>query len=291
MAFTDRPTYSIKDYLWYTPTTAGSSASNPQNSSIPSQWWKINDHDIIFWCGDMNYRVSQPNEQVRNAINEFSTVPLQEKDQLRCEMKLDHVFTGYYEPPINFLPTYKFDINTDNYDTSEQIRTSSWADRILYRSKRLKVLNDNQNELKTIQTIHYSCATNIKFSDHRPVSGLYLVVTKYEYDEKRSNRIRDELIREFDRIENESMPTIKVHPRPPQIIFNHIRYLDKPNYSLTIKNIGELYIDILILHVKNGADTFITLDITLDKGPFGLSLEKYPCTYYDNENKKIYLSI
>ncbi|CAF5102836.1 unnamed protein product, partial [Rotaria sp. Silwood1] len=199
--------------------------------------WKINDHDIIFWCGNMNYRISQPNEQVRNAINEFSTVALQEKDQLRCEMKLDHVFTGYYEPPINFLPTYKFDINTDNYDTSEKIRTTSWTDRILYRSKRLKVLNDNQNELKTIQTIHYSCATNIKFSDHRPVSGLYLVIIKYECDEKRSNRIREELIHEFDRIENESIPTIEVHPRPPQIIFNHIRYLDKPNYSLTIKNI------------------------------------------------------
>ncbi|CAF1229400.1 unnamed protein product [Rotaria sordida] len=334
MAFTDGPTYSIKDYFWYTPTTAESSAPNPQNSSFPSQWWKISDHDIIFWCGDMNYRISQPNEQVRKAISELSTVPLQEKDQLRCEMKLDHVFTGYYEPTINFLPTYKFDINTDNYDTSEKLRTPSWTDRILYRSKRLKVLNDNQNELETIQTINYSCATNIKFSDHRPVSGLYLVVIKYECDEKLSNRIREELIRESDRIENELIPAIEVNPRPPQIIFNHIRYLDKPNYSLIIKNIGECtcvctivpssistsfqYLtfspnppytininqeqhinisfdaktnikqisDILILHVENGADTFITLDITLDNGPFSLSLDEYPSTFYDNENKK-----
>ncbi|CAF4108619.1 unnamed protein product, partial [Rotaria sp. Silwood2] len=282
----------------------------------------------------MNYRISQPNEQVRQAINELSTVPLHEKDQLRCEMKLNNIFTNYYEPPINFLPTYKFDINTDNYDTSEKLRTPSWTDRILYRSKRSKVLNDNQNELETIKTIHYSCAKNIKFSDHRPVSGLYLVVIKYECDEKRSNRIREELIRESDRIENDSIPTIEVHPRPPQIIFNHIRYLDKPNYSLTINNIGECTCictiipssistsfqcltftpnppytinikqeqhvnisfeaktnikqisDILILHVENGADTFITLDITLDKGPFGLSLEEYSCTLYDNENKK-----
>ncbi|CAF3893915.1 unnamed protein product [Rotaria sp. Silwood1] len=334
MAFTDGPTYSIKDYLWYTPTTANSSAPNPQNSSIPSQWWKISDHDIIFWCGDMNYRISQANEQVRKAISELSTVPLQEKDQLRCEMKLERIFTGYYEPPVNFLPTYKFDINTDNYDTSEKFRTPSWTDRILYRSKRTKVLMNNQNELETIQTMYYSSSTNIKFSDHRPVSGLYLVVIKYSCDEKRSNRIREELIRESDRIENESIPTIEVYPRPPQIIFNHIRYLDKPNYLLTIKNIGECTCictiipssistsfqcltftpnppytinikqeqhinisfeakinikqisDIFILHVENGADTFITLDITLDKGPFGLSLDEYPCTLYDNENKK-----
>ncbi|CAF4702795.1 unnamed protein product, partial [Rotaria magnacalcarata] len=50
---------------------------------------------------------------------------------------------------------------------------------------------------------------NIKFSDHRPVSGLYLVAIKYQCDEKRSNRIREELIREFDRAENESIPTIE----------------------------------------------------------------------------------
>jgi phosphatidylinositol-bisphosphatase len=282
----------------------------------------------------MNYRISQPNEQVRAAIKELSTVPLHEKDQLRCEMKLDHVFNGYYEPPIDFMPTYKFDINTDNYDTSEKFRTPSWTDRVLYRPKRANVLSDNQNELETIQTIRYACANDIKFSDHRPVSGLYLVVIKYECDEKRSSRIREELIREFDRLENDSIPTIEVDPRPPEIKFTHIRYLDKPNYILKIKNIGECpcictispsslspsfhYLtfnpnapytinpkqeqhvnisfnaktsvksisEILILHVENGADTFITLDITFDKGPFGLALEDYPPTYYDNENQK-----
>jgi len=287
----------------------------------------------------MNYRISEPNEQVRKAIKEFSTIPLQEKDQLRCEMKLERIFTGYYEPPIDFMPTYKFDLNTDDYDTSEKLRTPSWTDRVLYRSKRSKVLNDNQTELETIKTIYYSCANDIKFSDHRPVSGLYLVVIKYECDEKRSNRIREELIRESDRLENDSIPTIEVTPRPPEIKFSHIRYLDKPNYHLIIKNISECpcictispssispsfqYLtftpnppytidikqeqhvnisfnpknyfkqisEILILHVENGADTFITLDITFDKGPFGLSLNEYPPTLFDNENKKYIYSI
>ncbi|CAF0889558.1 unnamed protein product [Adineta steineri] len=336
MAFTDGPTYSFKDYIWYTPTTAVSSAPNPATSN---QWWKISDHDIIFWCGDMNYRISQPNEQVRKAINELSTVPLHEKDQLRCEMKLNNVFSGYYEPPIDFMPTYKFDINTDTYDTSEKLRTPSWTDRILYRPKRSKVLNDNQTELESIKPIHYLSANNIKFSDHRPVSGLYSVVIKYECDEKRSSRIREELIREFDRLENDSIPTIEVEPRPPEIKFNHIRYLDKPTYTLKIKNIGECsclcsispssispsfqcltftpnqpytinvkqeqYVninfnakfnvhsisEILILHVENGADTFITLDVTFDHGPFGLALNEYPSTFYDRENKKYIYTI
>ncbi|CAF2797788.1 unnamed protein product [Rotaria sp. Silwood2] len=65
---------------------------------------------------------------------------------------------------------------------------------------------------------------NIMVCNRRPVNSLYLVIIKYECDEKRSNCIRQELIREFDGIENDSIPTIEVHSRPSQIIFNHIRY-------------------------------------------------------------------
>ncbi|CAF2633100.1 unnamed protein product [Rotaria sp. Silwood2] len=63
---------------------------------------------------------------------------------------------------------------------------------------------------------------NIMVCNRRPVNSLYLVIIKYECDEKRSNCIRQELIREFDGIENDSIPTIEVHSRPSQIIFNHI---------------------------------------------------------------------
>ena len=286
----------------------------------------------MFWCGDINYRISQTNEQVHKAINESLISSLLEIEQLRCEMKLEHVFMGYYEPPINFMPTYKFDVNTDNYDTSDKLRTPSWTDRILYRSKRLKVLNNNRNELNTIQTINYSCSKDIKFSDHRPVSGLYSVVIKYQCDEERSNRIREELMNNFDRTEHDSIPTIEIYPRPPQIVFNCLRYLDKPNYVIIIKNIGECTCictilpssmstsfqcltftpnppytintkqeqhvnisfdtkinfqqisDIIILRIENGADTFITLDVTLDQGPFGVSLDEYPTAYYDNKS-------
>jgi hypothetical protein len=38
MAFTDGPTYSLKDYIWYTPTTAGSSAPNAQTSATSTRW-------------------------------------------------------------------------------------------------------------------------------------------------------------------------------------------------------------------------------------------------------------
>ena len=306
----------------------------------------------------MNYRISQPNEQVRKAISELSTVPLHEKDQLRCEMKLNNVFANYSEPAIDFMPTYKFDPKTDNYDTSDKLRTPSWTDRILYHAKRPKLRQANQSELETIRAIDYSCAKNIRFSDHRPVSGLYSVAMKFERDEKSASRIRDDLIRQMDREENDSIPTIEVHPRAPAIVFDNLRYLDKMSYSLTIKNVGECpcsfilcppslfrpmnptkgkqtseepffeclsltpnppyYLEpkgeqtihisfkmkteyawlfgtqlneILILHVENGADTFITLDITLDMGPFGLAFNQFPPTLYDSRSKQYVYSL
>ncbi|CAF1647463.1 unnamed protein product [Adineta ricciae] len=198
---------------------------------------------------------------------------------------------------------------------------------------------NNETEVDTIKTIEYSSANEIRFSDHRPVSGLYAVTIKYACDEKRSNQIREELNRMSDRFENEAIPTIDVHPRPPEIKFTNVRYLDKPSYPLTIKNTGECvcsctiqpsslspsfqyvicspappYVidvkgeqhvnisfnarlrkesisEILILHVENGADKFITLDITFDNGPFGLALNEYPPTFYDNDTKKYIYSI
>lgn len=300
----------------------------------------------------MNYRISHTNEQVRKAISELSMIPLHEKDQLRCEMKLQHVFKNYSEPAIDFMPTYKFDTNTDHYDTSEKLRTPSWTDRILYHTKRWKV-RSNDNELDAIQSIAYSCTKTIRFSDHRPVSGLYSIAVKYQIDEKRISRIREELIRQIDREENDSIPTIRVLPRAPAIAFNNIRYLDKVNYQISVKNVGECLCsfiicpssvfqpnrpvnmkqsseepffdclsftpnspyfleindeqeidisfqmksqytwffgkqinEILILHVDHGADTFITLDLTLDMGPFGLSFDQFPPTTYDSELKK-----
>lgn len=46
------------------------------------------------------------------------------------------VFRDFIEAPINFPPTYKYDIFSDDYDTSEKNRIPSWTDRVLFRKKK-----------------------------------------------------------------------------------------------------------------------------------------------------------
>lgn len=38
-------------------------------------------------------------------------------DQLRAQMGAGRVFEGFEEAPINFNPTYKFDVGSSVYDT------------------------------------------------------------------------------------------------------------------------------------------------------------------------------
>lgn len=84
---------------------------------------------------------------------------LYENDQLNLQMVAGLSFPFYSEARINFMPTYKFDVGTDNYDTSEKARIPAWTDRILRKGPNLRQLA-------------YNCAP-LRFSDHRPVYAIF----------------------------------------------------------------------------------------------------------------------
>lgn len=68
----------------------------------------------------------------------FIVHTLSQYDQLRLERNKGNVFTGYLEGKINFQPTYKYDPETDNWDTSEKARAPAWCDRILWKGENIK---------------------------------------------------------------------------------------------------------------------------------------------------------
>lgn len=41
----------------------------------------------------------------------------------------------FKEGPLYFDPTYKYNFNTNDYDTSSKFRVPAWSDRIFYEAK------------------------------------------------------------------------------------------------------------------------------------------------------------
>jgi hypothetical protein len=81
----------------------------------------------IIWLADTNYRIDLDNASVRAYAEDDALDMLLAADQLNYVMNAGAVFSGYIEGPILFRPTYRYDVGTDNYDTSEKMRTPAWT--------------------------------------------------------------------------------------------------------------------------------------------------------------------
>lgn len=123
---------------------------------------KIKDHDAVIWMGDFNYRIALQNDQVKALIETKRYQKLFEYDQLNKQMADGETFPFFGEMEITFAPTYKFDNNSNVYDTSEKQRIPAWTDRVLSMSKG-----------KILRQEVYNSADKVIFSDHRPVYAIF----------------------------------------------------------------------------------------------------------------------
>lgn len=128
--------------------------------------------DFILFCGDLNYRIELPREEVETALEQLAfresddilRQQLLNFDQLRASIAGEKAFPGFCEGKIKFMPTFKFDKGTTDYDTSKKQRIPAWTDRILYKSK------------QTVEVVKYDSATDSTHSDHRPVFGIFRII-------------------------------------------------------------------------------------------------------------------
>ncbi len=116
----------------------------------------------IFWAGDLNYRINGTRAVVDVLLEKEMHEVLLNNDQLNLAMKTNSAFDGFAEGPLNFKPTYKFDKNSDIYDTSKKMRIPSWTDRILFKKE------------SSSKLVNYASATSIRTSDHRPVYSTFI---------------------------------------------------------------------------------------------------------------------
>jgi hypothetical protein len=148
----------------------------------------ILDHEICILNGDLNYRIdSMTRDGVVTAIKSNHLSKLLERDQLLLSKKRNPGFRlrAFNEAPINFAPTYKYDVGTDNYDSSEKRRSPAWCDRLLYRgSGRIKQVEYRRHE--------------VRVSDHRPVSGAFKMRVKTVQQKKRA-AVWEKCLERFER--------------------------------------------------------------------------------------------
>ncbi|KAI9272507.1 SacI homology domain-containing protein [Sporodiniella umbellata] len=151
----------------------------------------IDSHDNIVWVSDFNYRVSLANSEAREHAHQGNLEALLANDQLIREMRLGNVFPNYQEGLITFYPTYKYDVGTDVYDTSEKQRIPGWTDRIVFKGTQLKQLQYSRAELFT--------------SDHRPVFSTFEAnITTLDNEAK--SKLQKEIYQSLSAIEIKAPP-------------------------------------------------------------------------------------
>ena len=101
-------------------------------------------------------------------------------DQLLHKMRANPTFRlhTFTKPPIAFAPTYKYDRDSNSYDTSEKWCIPAWCDRILYRSR-------DPSRIENLWCGRYEP----DISDHRPVCGVYQVIVKNVIPENRDKEL------------------------------------------------------------------------------------------------------
>ncbi|XP_031505284.1 type I inositol polyphosphate 5-phosphatase 1 isoform X1 [Nymphaea colorata] len=123
----------------------------------------IFDHERIIWFGDLNYRINLSYERTRELISQKEWSMLAESDQLIKELRKGCAFDGWKEGCLDFPPTYKYELDSENYAPEEPKsgrRTPAWCDRVLAFGKGLQQISYRRIEKK--------------LSDHRPIVATFI---------------------------------------------------------------------------------------------------------------------
>ncbi|GMT36545.1 hypothetical protein PFISCL1PPCAC_27842, partial [Pristionchus fissidentatus] len=235
------------------------------------------DHDVLIWLGDLNYRVNSQvnglsNSDVRRIASSSEMTKLTKFDQLREQQLFGRVFVGFKEAPIAFPPTYKYDIGTHLWDSSEKARCPAWCDRVLWWT------SDDGTKMSATS---YTSVQSVTLSDHKPVIA-ELNVEVRKMNQKLADSLYEEAIREADRRANELLPQISLSCQ--EVDFGDVYFMKTATISIVIKNEGKSGVRFKLkerpgigicaewlnvfpqhYHLSLGQQVVMTLGITVDK--------------------------
>jgi len=215
-----------QDYSDICSRMAFSSFERPCSDSMPLYGAKrIKDHDMVFWLGDLNYRLSDLDcQEVKELLLEGSIEALQLQDQFVIQRQQRKVFVGYKEGAITFPPTYKYDPGTSNWDSSEKSRPPAWTDRVLWRGE------------GTVQVV-YRSHMDLLVSDHKPVSAVFRTGIKV-IDRPKRQKIKEDIMKRLDMLENDFLPQVMVDKT--DVIYEEVRFIEPVREVVAIANTGQV---------------------------------------------------
>jgi phosphatidylinositol-bisphosphatase len=148
---------------------------------------QIMDHDIVFWLGDLNYRIEEtvPTQRVFDLIRggEAGLKELAAQDQLNKVRESGTAFRDFEEGDVSaFDPTYKYAPGTKDYDerNPQKIRAPAWCDRVLWRlNNRSRSSSSSvapgRGKVTRVSAhlLQYEACDRLLSSDHRPVRARF----------------------------------------------------------------------------------------------------------------------
>ena len=182
----------------------GLNALNKNENSNSNDSILFKDSDVWILFGDLNFRIDMEYEEFSEFIkNGNSWDKLLDYDQF-VKYQLASLSSNTYikEDIIKFAPTYKYIINSDEFDytpkdkiqnqkekESENLhksgkkRNPSWCDRIFYKKNSFTTKEGK----KIITGIEYNSVMdkNFQSSDHRPVYEIFEVIIFKENQDKK----------------------------------------------------------------------------------------------------------
>jgi len=190
----------------------------------------VPDHDLVFWFGDLNYRVDEsiPTERVLELSKKNILEELIEHDQLNIERAAGRVFRDFEEGALDFQPTYKYQPGTDLYEErpDKKLRAPAWCDRILWLAQ----------EPGHVAQLNYT-RSELNISDHKPVMSTFLVTVKDVILAKREGVYR-EVMKMLDTYENNSLPMVSLDRI--SLDFGEVRYDQRVTLPIVITNTGQV---------------------------------------------------
>ncbi|KAF9432576.1 hypothetical protein BGZ76_010600 [Entomortierella beljakovae] len=213
------------------------------------------DCDHTIWAGDLNYRIGLPEDQVKSILKTTDYNALLKHDQLTAQRTLLKAFSEFEEHPIDFQPTYKYDVGTNTWDSSEKRRVPSYTDRILWRSK--------NPTIDSVKPYFYTSHMELLVSDHKPVSAFFRLKVSFKFSchittssvevdtithrvvtfqvktiiHEKQAEVYQAIVRDLDKYENECMPDATLSSS--SLAFENVRYLEPQRTAITIKNTGQ----------------------------------------------------